>query len=144
MHWKNFPKDHSFTIIFSSVYHVVIVFHLPDLILYIFRPHYNITVHAIHFSGSWVTAGSHFLVTDWPGDGFPRGPTADQLLRLGPQHYPWHCCIGLARKFVWVFLYDGTDNPEWTFWPTQYERAHHHLNRSHIKQYRYEGFILLL
>ena len=26
-----------------------------------------------------------------------------QLLRLGPQHYPWHCWTGLARKLVWVF-----------------------------------------
>ena len=30
--------------------------------------------------------------------------------------------IGLAKKFIWVFLYHLTDDkPEWTFWPNQYD-----------------------
>ena len=28
--------------------------------------------------------------------------------------------IGLAKKFVWVFLWQHTEKPERTFWPTQY------------------------
>ena len=29
--------------------------------------------------------------------------------------------IGLAKKFIWVFLYHLTENPELTSWPTQYD-----------------------
>ena len=33
--------------------------------------------------------------------------------------------IGLAKKFIWVMLYDVTENPEQTFWATQYICTQH-------------------
>ena len=30
--------------------------------------------------------------------------------------------IGLAKKFIWVFLYNIMEKPEWTFGPTQYNK----------------------
>ena len=37
-------------------------------------------------------------------------------------------CIGLAKKFIWVFPYDGTKKFERTFWPTQYMACGPHLS----------------
>ena len=31
--------------------------------------------------------------------------------------------IGLAKKFIVVFLWAVMENPEWTFWPTQYRNT---------------------
>ena len=40
--------------------------------------------------------------------------------------------IGLAKKFIWVFLWDGMEKPEWTFWSTQYKNPCHFPNLSWV------------
>ena len=45
--------------------------------------------------------------------------------------------IGLAKKFIWVFLWDGMEKPEWTFWSTRYKNPCHFPNLS-LSGYRWD------